>query len=113
MEIGKRSELPIGSASDHDVLIDQLQPQSNKLGVLSFPVIRLVRVAEPLIKTCRSLLMIQSVILSPQVLGSWKWSQRCEWTNDYGMKKWIDKVWIEVGLLSCDVGDVYVVNLNP
>ena len=52
--------LPIGSASVHNVLVDQLQPQSNKLGVLTFLVIRLVRVAEPLFKTCRSLLMIQS-----------------------------------------------------
>ena len=65
MEIGKFFEVPIGSASDHDVLVDQLQPQHDKLGVLSFPVIRLVQVAEPSIKTCMSLLMIQSVILSP------------------------------------------------
>ena len=34
MEIGRWSEMPIGSASDHDVLIDQLQPQSHKSGVL-------------------------------------------------------------------------------
>ena len=42
MEIGRWSELPIGSASDHDVLVDQLQPQSDKSGVLLFPVILLV-----------------------------------------------------------------------
>ena len=43
MAVGRWSELPIGSASVHDVLVDQLQPQSNKSGVLSFPVIRLVQ----------------------------------------------------------------------
>ena len=43
MAVGRWSELPKGSASVHDVLVDQLQPQSNKSGVLSFPVIRLVQ----------------------------------------------------------------------
>ena len=65
--------------SDHDVLVDQLQPQRDKLGVLSFLVIRLVQVAKPSFKMCRSLLMIQSMILLPQALGGWTWSQRCEW----------------------------------
>ena len=35
MEIGKWSELPMGSSSDH-VLIDQLWPQSNKNIVSDF-----------------------------------------------------------------------------
>ena len=79
MKIGRWSELPIGSASDHDVLVDQLWPQIEKLGVLSFPVTWLVRVVEPSIKTCRSLLMIQSVILLPWASGGWTWCQRCKW----------------------------------
>ena len=36
-----------------------------------------------------------------------------EVTNDYGMMGWIDKVCIKMGLLSCVVGDVYVIYLNP
>ena len=39
MDIGRWSELPVCFAIDHDVLLDQLQPQSDKLGVLSFSVI--------------------------------------------------------------------------
>ena len=60
--IDRWSDLPISSASVHDVLVDQLQPQSDKSGALSFPVIPLVRVAEPSLRTCRSSLMILSVI---------------------------------------------------
>ena len=33
--------------------------------------------------------------------------------NDYGMRGWINKACIKVSLLSCSVGDVYVVYLNP
>ena len=51
------------------ILVDQLEPQRDKSGFLSFSVIRLVRVAEPSFKTYRSLLMIQSVILSHQASG--------------------------------------------
>ena len=50
----------------HDVLIDKLQPQDYKLGMLSLSVIWLVRVAEPLFRMCRSFLMIQSVISWPR-----------------------------------------------
>ena len=71
METDRWSELSIGSASNHDVLVDQLQLQSDKSGVLSFLKILLVRAAEPSLKSCRSLLMIQSVILSPQASGGW------------------------------------------
>ena len=39
IEIGKWSELPIACASDHDVLVEQLRPQSDKSGVLSLLVI--------------------------------------------------------------------------
>ena len=45
--IGRWSELPIGSANLQDDFTDQLLPQREMSGVLSFPVIRLVRVAEP------------------------------------------------------------------
>ena len=47
--IGSWSELPIGSANLEDDFADyyQLLPQREMLGLLSFPVIRLVRVAEP------------------------------------------------------------------
>ena len=61
--IDRWSELPISSTSVHDVLVDQLRPQSDKSGALSFPVLPLVRVAEPSLRTCRSSLMILSVIL--------------------------------------------------
>ena len=37
----------LGSANLQDDFVDQLLPQREMLGVLSFPVIRLVRVAEP------------------------------------------------------------------
>lgn len=40
MEIDSCSELLISSTSDHDILIDQLQPKSDKSSVLSFPVIQ-------------------------------------------------------------------------
>lgn len=39
MVIGRWSELPTGSASVHDALVVQLQPQSDKLGVLSLPMV--------------------------------------------------------------------------
>ena len=58
MDIGRWSELPVGFAIDHHVLLDQLRPQSDKLGVLSFSVIWLVWIAQPSSKTCTSLLMI-------------------------------------------------------
>ena len=41
--IGRWSELPIFSASLQDVFTDQLLPQREMSGVLSLPVIRLVR----------------------------------------------------------------------
>ena len=51
--IGRWSELPIVSASLQDVFADQLLLQREMLGVLSLPVIRLVRVAEPSLRICR------------------------------------------------------------
>lgn len=39
MVIGRSSELLIGSVSVHDALVVQLQPQSDKSGVLSFPMV--------------------------------------------------------------------------
>ena len=64
--IGRWSELLIGSASLQDVFGDQLLPQREISGVLSFPVIQLVRVAEPSLRMCRSLSRIQPRILSPR-----------------------------------------------
>ena len=37
MAVGSWSELPIGSAGVHDVLVDQLNLQSDKSGTLLFP----------------------------------------------------------------------------
>ena len=64
--IGRWSELPIGSASLQDVFADQLLPQREMSGVLSLPVIPLVRVAEPSLRICKSLPRIQSRIASPR-----------------------------------------------
>ena len=64
IEICRRTEFPIGSPSAHYVLVDQLQLQSDKSGMLSLRLIRLVQVAEPSFRTCSFLLMIQSVISS-------------------------------------------------
>ena len=55
----------VGSASLQDVFADQLLPQREMSEVLSLPVIRLVRVAEPSLRICKSLSRIQSRILSP------------------------------------------------
>ena len=52
---GRWSELPIGSASLQDVFADQLLPQREMSGVLSLPMMRLIRVAEPSLRICRSL----------------------------------------------------------
>ena len=62
--IGRWSELPMGSASLQDVFADQLLLEREMSGVLSLPVIRLVRVAEPSLRMCRSLSRIQSIISS-------------------------------------------------
>ena len=61
--IGRWSELLIDSASLPDIFADQLLPQREMSRVLSFPVIRLVRVAKPSIKICRSFWRTQSRIL--------------------------------------------------
>ena len=69
--IGRLSELLIGSASLQDVFADQFLPQREMSGALSFPVIWLVRVAEPSLRMCRLLSSIQSRISSP--CWSWGW----------------------------------------
>ena len=53
--IGRWLELPIDSASLQNVSADQLLPQREMSGVLSFPVIWPVRVAESLLRMYRSL----------------------------------------------------------
>ena len=63
---GRWSELPMGSASLQDVFADQLLPQREMSGVLSLPVIRLVQIAQPSLRMCRSLSRIQSRISSPR-----------------------------------------------
>ena len=57
-------ELPIDSPNLQDVFTDQLLPQREMSEVLSLPVIRLVRVAEPSLSICKSLSRIQSRMLS-------------------------------------------------
>ena len=79
MMIGRWSELPIGSASLQDVLVDQLLRQRKMSGVLSFPVIWLVRVAEPSLRICRSLSSTQSRILTPRWSWGWRESHIWEW----------------------------------
>ena len=104
MAIGRWSELPIGSDGVHDFLVDQLWPQNDKSGMLLLLVIQLVQVAEPSFRMCRSSLIIQSIILLPWASGydmipnMW---MVIEVTNDYGVRRWIDDVWIKAGLLSC------------
>ena len=63
--MGRWSELPVGSASLQDVFTDQLLPQREMLGVLSLPLARLVRVAGPSLRICRSLSRIQPKISPP------------------------------------------------
>ena len=77
--IGRWSELLIGSANLQDVFGDQLLPQREISGVLSFPVIQLVRVAEPSLRMCRSLSRIQSRISSPRWSWGWIGSHIWEW----------------------------------
>ena len=77
--IGRWSELPMGSASLQDVFADQLLLEREMSGVLSLPVIRLVRVAEPSLRMCRSLSRIQSIISS--LPWSWGWSESHIWKS--------------------------------
>ena len=63
----------IGSASLQDVFADQLLPQKEMSTLLSLPVIRQVRVAEPSLRICKSLSRIQSRISSPRC--SWGWRE--------------------------------------
>ena len=56
-------ELPIGSARPQDVFAEQLLPQWEMSGVLSLPVVRLVRVAEPSLRICKFCLINVCVLL--------------------------------------------------
>ena len=71
----------IGSASLQDVFADQLLPQKEMSRVLSLPVIQQVRVAEPSLRTCKSLSRIQSRISSPRWSWGWRESNIWEWPS--------------------------------
>ena len=117
MSFSRWCELPISSVGVQDVLVGQLHPRSDKSGVLSLLMIQLVRIAELSIRTCRSFagwwcscdvatLGIRWLDMVPK---TW---MAVTVTNDFGMRRWIDEVWIKVGLLSCGVWKVDVVHFN-
>ena len=55
--------LPIGSARPQYVFAEQLLPPWEMSGVLSLPVIRLVRVAEPSLRICKFCLINVCVLI--------------------------------------------------
>ena len=106
MMIERWSELRIPSANLQDIFTDHLLPHKEMSGVLSLPVIRLVRVAEPSLRICRSLSRTQSRISSPHWSWGWEESHIWEWPlrspriSEKGpglVSKGLNKVcWVEV-----------------